>query len=141
MGIAAARAASTTSLPVRLPLISAVTSVCNLKCVRDLVLTESYVNTIYETEPSLPEPVREYLRIIKLIQESLRKDGDNAALTFEVQVSITVLPKPSTILPASTSLKESPFVPAAETTAPMNMKIEHTSDPLVNQRTINLTIQ
>lgn len=53
-------------------------------------------------------------------------------LTFDVQVSITVLPNPRMIRPAMTSLKESPLLPAAEMTAPIKMKTEHTSEPLMS---------
>jgi hypothetical protein len=58
-------------------------------------------------------------------------DHLNGRLTLEVQVSMTVLPKPMIIRPARTRLKVSWLDPAALTTALMKMKIEHAMEPLL----------
>lgn len=51
-------------------------------------------------------------------------------LTFEVQVSIIVLPKPMTTRPPTTSPKELTLVPDAEIMAPSKMAIEQAIEPL-----------
>ena len=51
--------------------------------------------------------------------------------TLDVQVSMTVLPKPITIRPPKTRPKEPVLVPAADMTAPIKMAIEQANDPLL----------
>lgn len=58
-------------------------------------------------------------------------DACAVGLTLDVQVSMTVLPKPMIIRPPMTRPKESWLELAAETTAPRKMATEQTNEPLI----------
>lgn len=94
------------------------------------MLTDGQSQTVNESKASVLKPMGKNLHR-RCQYKDQGTDHLKGRLTLEVQVSMTVLPKPMIIRPARTRLKVSWLDPAALTIAPMKMKIEHAMEPLL----------